>query len=241
MMDINMNVIQLAQWRDAAIEHLPEAQQYREQAKLLPLDEDRDAKTYAEGLRRIAAKIISRNEATAPERAAAYLLLALTDWETFDPATLPALNKMERARNPAHNDMSGKDMRAAMLPGIENAVKTLANVTGRNIPMDDPVAYFGTPAMPADAPAAKVATQQRQRQDALAVELDAILVSMETRTPAKVMAKLREQIGKLNTCITANVGDGITWENDRGDVKTLTIAALGERIKEWKKTGLSQG
>lgn len=144
-----MNEIQLAQWRDAAIEYLPEAQQYREQAKSLPLDEDRDAKHYAEGLRRIADKIISRNEATAPERAAAYLLLALTDWETYDPATLPALNKMERARNPARNDMSDKDMRDAMLPGIENAVKTLAKVTGRDIPLDDPVAYFVDPAIAA--------------------------------------------------------------------------------------------
>lgn len=95
--------------------------------------------------------------------------------------------------------------------------------------------------MPADAHAAKGETQKRQRQDALAVELDEILVLTKSRTPAKVMAKLREQIGKPNTCITANVGDGLTWENDRGEVKTLTITKLGERIREWKKTGLSKG
>jgi hypothetical protein len=85
------------------------------------------------------------------------------------------------------------------------------------------------------APVAKVATQRRQRQDALAVELDEILVSMKTRTPAKVMAELREQIGKPNTCITANVGDGIQWERDNGNVETLSINALGERIRNWKK------
>jgi len=89
-------------------------------------------------------------------------------------------------------------------------------------------------------PGAKVATQKRQRQDALAVVLDEILVSMKTRTPAKVMAELRKQIGKQNICILRNVGDGIEWENDRGEVKTLTIILLGERIREWKKTGLSQ-
>jgi len=83
--------------------------------------------------------------------------------------------------------------------------------------------------------------RQRQRQDALAVELDEILSRIKTRTPAKVMAMLREKIGKPNTCVLRNVGDGIEWENDRGDVKTLTISNLGGRIREWKKTGLSQG
>lgn len=97
------------------------------------------------------------------------------------------------------------------------------------------------PLSPVDAPAAKVVTQKRQRQDALAVELDEILVSMETRTPAKAMAELRKQIGKPNTCILRNAGDGIEWENDRGVVKSLTIVLLGERIREWKKTSLSQG
>ena len=83
--------------------------------------------------------------------------------------------------------------------------------------------------------------RQRQRQDALAVELDEILSRIKTRTPANVMAMLREKIGKPNTCVLRNVGDGIEWENDRGDVKTLTISNLGGRIREWKKTGLSQG
>lgn len=95
--------------------------------------------------------------------------------------------------------------------------------------------------MPADAPAAKGETKKRQRQDALAVELDEILVAMKSQTPAKVMAELRKKIDKPYTCILRNVGDGIEWENDRGDVKTLTIIMLGERIREWKKTGLSQG
>lgn len=99
--------------------------------------------------------------------------------------------------------------------------------------------------MPANAPAAVEQAApdvpKRQRKDALAVELDEILVSMKTRTPAKVMAKLREQIVKPNTCILRNVGDGIEWKNDCGEVKILTISNLGERIREWKKTGLSQG
>jgi hypothetical protein len=93
-----------------------------------------------------------------------------------------------------------------------------------------------------DTPAAKVedaTTPIRQRQDALAVELNEILVSMKTRTPAKVMVELLKQIGKPHTCILRIVGDGIEWENHNGDVKNLTIGKLGERIREWKKTGLS--
>lgn len=140
-----MNRIQLAQLRDVAIEYLPEAQQYREQAKLLPVDEDRDAKPYAEGLWRIADKIIARNEATAEVLAAAQLLLGVTGWECYDPSS-PRLRDA---------DPAPEDMRDAILPGIANAVKTLANVTGRDIPMIDPVAYFDTPTMPADAPTAK--------------------------------------------------------------------------------------
>lgn len=93
----------------------------------------------------------------------------------------------------------------------------------------------------ANDPPAKMPAPKRQRQDALAVELDEILVSMTIRKPAKVMAELRKQIGKPITCILRNVGDGIEWENNHGNVKALTIRMLGERIKEWKKTGLSQG
>lgn len=95
--------------------------------------------------------------------------------------------------------------------------------------------------MLSDAPGAIVVTRKRQRQDALAVQLDEILASTTNHKPANVMAELRKQIGKPNTCILRNVGDGIEWENDHGDVKTLRIRALRERIKEWKKTGLSQG
>jgi len=146
-----MNRIQLAQLRDIAIEYLPAAQQYREEVKARPT-EDRESQGYARALWRIADETIARHEATGEELSAAYVLLGITDYELYDPATLPALNKMERARNPAHNDMSDKDMRDAMLQGIANTVKTLANVTGRDIPMADPVAYFvdpATPAMPA--------------------------------------------------------------------------------------------
>lgn len=108
--------------------------------------------------------------------------------------------------------------------GFRLAVWELSKATGEN-----------TPKVKA------VATQKRQRHDALAAELDVVLSSSETRTPTAIMAKLREKVGNKNTCILDNVGDGITWENGQGEIKTLTIKNLGERIREWKKTALSQG
>jgi hypothetical protein len=86
-----------------------------------------------------------------------------------------------------------------------------------------------------DQPPGKMPAPKQQRQDALAVELDEILKGAEKRTPAFIMAKLKERIGKPHTCITANVGDGLQWERNQGKVETLTIGALGERIANWKK------
>lgn len=140
-----MNEIQLAQWRDIAIKYLPAAQKFREEVKARPT-EDRESQSYAMGLWNIADKTIARHEATAAERVAAMVLQALSEWETYDPATLPALNKMERARNPAHNDMSDKDMRCYLMQGILNAIQTLKNVTGCAISLDDPLVYFVEPA-----------------------------------------------------------------------------------------------
>ncbi len=80
-----------------------------------------------------------------------------------------------------------------------------------------------------------------RRFDALAAELDEILQKASNLSPSIIMAELRGRIGSENTCVTANVGDGIQWETGSGDVKTLTIGALTERIRVWKKRRLSQG
>ena len=116
----------------------------------------------------------------------------------------------------------------------------LTKYLGRSLSDKDAAFFAGIDAMlepylkPIDYGQAAPVSAKQQRQDALAVELGAILYAMEKPTPAKVMAKLREQIGKPNTCITANVGDGLQWERNNGNVETLSIAALGERIKNWK-------
>lgn len=74
-----------------------------------------------------------------------------------------------------------------------------------------------------------------EREDPLTIELDAILRGMSKNTPTRVMAKLREQIGKPHSCITANLGDGLQWERDKGVVEELKINALSERIRTWRK------
>ena len=83
--------------------------------------------------------------------------------------------------------------------------------------------------------------QKNQRYDALASELVVILKGMQRPTASKVMAVLREKIGSPGTCITTNVGTGIQWENGAGEVKTLTIDALSERIRVWKNRPENQG
>ncbi len=146
-----MNRIQLAKLRDIAIEYLPAAQQYREEVKARPT-EDRESQGYAWALWRIADETIARHEATGEELAAAGVLLGITSYELYDPSDIASAS-LYKARGV---DTDPKKMRAAMQQGIMNAAETLANVTGRDIPLVDPLVYFVDPVTPADVPAAKV-------------------------------------------------------------------------------------
>lgn len=75
------------------------------------------------------------------------------------------------------------------------------------------------------------AYKEPQRRDALRIEIEAIVKTMTRPTPSKVMAALRAKVGGFDTCIRGNVGDGLQWENDKGDIKVITIKALSERLK----------
>jgi hypothetical protein len=94
---------------------------------------------------------------------------------------------------------------------------------------------------PSDGSSQEVHRPKMRRFDSLAVEVDSILNEMRNPTPAKVMADLRSRIGSQNTCVTANLGDGVQWESDTGKVKKLSISALTERISTWKKHRINQG
>ncbi len=82
---------------------------------------------------------------------------------------------------------------------------------------------------------ASKAPHKAQRQDVLAEQLEPILNKLLMPTATKVMVELTNMIGKPNSCIITNVGDGVQWENHAGVVKTLTIKALEKRISRWKK------
>ena len=229
-----MNTLKILSLRDLAIAHYPKAQKMRADAMKFQGGVWADS-----GL--TCALTREAYDATAVEKAA-HELLQLTvmhpDAQPIDPFPWDAVEDAEIFASKARRLEQYVEMQPQIEAAMLDAARLLCELAGVALPpwVDA-----------ADAPAGNapkgedVTTQKRQRQDALAVKLDEILVLIETRTPANIMAKLREQIGKQNTCILRNVGDGIEWENDHGDVKTLTIKLLGERIREWKKTGLSQG
>lgn len=85
------------------------------------------------------------------------------------------------------------------------------------------------------------AKEKSKRYDALRPELETILDTMDKPTPSKVMAELRKLAGTPKSCITTVLGDSVQWDCNNGDVGTLNIKALAERIKTWKKHRLSQG
>lgn len=80
-----------------------------------------------------------------------------------------------------------------------------------------------------------------RRFDALAAELDEILSKAPNPSPSKIMAELRSRVGNENTCVTRNDGDGVQWDDNYGNVKTLRLSALTERIRGWKKHRATQG
>lgn len=131
------------------------------------------------------------------------------EWKqlAIDKGLLPSTDESEKLLTPIDN--------AVPLTAAEHAT---------------PDAAKGTKINSNDVPQDK----KQERQDALTVELYEILDGMTKFTPSHVMAKLRDKIGKPNTCILSNMGDAIQWERNNGNVETLNIAALGERISNWK-------
>jgi hypothetical protein len=122
-----MDRIQLARLRGFAIGYLPKAQMIDEQENMSPVG-DRDSRTYETRLWNVAQEVIARKNATDIELAAAMLLGAITQWELFEPD--PNINKLIQAYTGQETNYT----RDKMLPGIANAVTTLNNETGKNIP-----------------------------------------------------------------------------------------------------------
>lgn len=91
-------------------------------------------------------------------------------------------------------------------------------------------------------PAGGVTQKPKQRRfDLLAAEIDQILCKYPDSTPNQVMVKLLARSGMEGTCVQANVGDGIKWEDSNGTVRHLKSSALAERIRQLKRKRLFQG
>ena len=81
-----------------------------------------------------------------------------------------------------------------------------------------------------------VEKKPRQRRfDALAAEINEILLKEPDLTASQVMGKLRSQIGNNDSIVIGNVGNGVKWVDNKGKEKELTIGALTERIRGWRK------
>ncbi len=108
----------------------------------------------------------------------------------------------------------------------------------------EPVPTIIQPSVDADAEdtgLGGVENKPRQRRfDALGVEINEILLREPNLTASQVMQKLRSKIGKPSTCVIDNVGNGVKWDDNEGEPKTLTIGLLNERIRGWRKRA-SQG
>lgn len=137
-----MNRIQLAQLRDIAIEHLPAAQKFRDDFKRWSSFKS-DPARYALSLWELTQRI--RADATLPavEIAAAQLLEAVASAETYDP------------NSPELQDIPHQEYLDFLIRRIADAVKTLSEVTGKEIPFNH-----------ADAPAAKGEAKPAKSQSA---------------------------------------------------------------------------
>jgi len=93
------------------------------------------------------------------------------------------------------------------------------------------------------APAADRPTSsapERSRIDSIQIEIDDVIAGLEQRgepaTPAKVMARLRERAGKLDSCISECAPDGVIWiRGTTGKPAKLTMEALKQRISRLRK------
>lgn len=76
-----------------------------------------------------------------------------------------------------------------------------------------------------------------ERQDALSLEIDEIVSKMRKANkrvqPRTVMAKLKEMAGDPGGTILSITEDrtGVVWQRDNGVKETLTLAALGQRLR----------
>ena len=77
---------------------------------------------------------------------------------------------------------------------------------------------------------------RQKRFDALAAEYDSILRENPSLTATQLMARLLANIGKPDTCILSNTGEGLQWDQGNSEPpKNISVRMLDNRIQRWKK------
>lgn len=82
--------------------------------------------------------------------------------------------------------------------------------------------------------------ERSQRDNALSIVLNDILSKNPKLTPSHLMAELRGGAGLKNSIIVDISDEGVKWINDDGLPQFTSKAAIGERIRYWRKHRLNQ-
>ena len=75
---------------------------------------------------------------------------------------------------------------------------------------------------------------KQRRFDIIGAELHEIMVESPSLTPTQVMKKLIGRAGAPNSCVVANDGDGVRWEDARGTKISLNQEMLNDRLRRWR-------
>jgi hypothetical protein len=75
-----------------------------------------------------------------------------------------------------------------------------------------------------------------ERSDAMTIEIEAALQSLgENASPSKVMAYLKELVGKPGTSIVDVAPNGVLWHRHSGKLEKLTDKSLTDRLSRLRK------
>ena len=87
-----------------------------------------------------------------------------------------------------------------------------------------------------DASTRPPAIEVKRRFDKIGAEIHEILTESPALTPTQVMTILIGRAGTQNSCVVANDGSSIRWENARDKKITLDQNMLNDRVRRWRST-----
>lgn len=164
-------------------------------------------------------------------------------WPNTEPLLWRKLYGFSRTL-PAMRDAAKKDKDYAVVLALDDVSAQLERILDidRDRVGDAVVAAYEAENAQQAAPDAakdtnsKVSNEKRRENfDALASEYDPMLRERPTLTATQLMAQLLANIGKQNTCILNNTGEGLQWEPFNRDPENLTLKQLEDRIYRWRK------